>query len=784
MASDLEEPGPGRCDLMWQATDDRGTGPPWARFVAPVGLFVLAVAVRALTWPRVFGDNRVFAVGNDAYYHLRRIVYSVVNFPAVLEFDPYINFPVGAKPIWTPFLDLVISALIRPWWRAPSDGGFGGIEGFAVWVPPVLGGACVVASYALARRQFGFGPALLAGVVLSFLSGHFWYSQLGFIDHHAAVALVTTLLLGAAMSLLRAAAWDRRSEVWRNALWTGVLAGCAILVWPGSLLHLAVLQCGLFVFLLTRAERGEALRCAVWLAALQAAAFVCVTPFSLGNNWPQWGSSSPVVLSNFQPWFFAVIGAVLLAARGLWAVDALGASRARRIAALAIVAGVLLVASAALLPGLQTGAADAWHWLTKQDAFQVQVSESRPLLVTEGVFDVSIAASRLSYFVFLFPLALMVISYKVRGDRERAALWLLFAWGAALFALTLLQRRFFNSLSVVLAITLAVSVGWGHQVLMTRLGRGVGRRAALRLALAAGVVLLMLPSLQTYGTHVNRARATARGESLPLPPNVALTRAIIQTSLWLRAQTPPTVGWLDPSQRPHYGVLAPWYLGHIIKYVARRPTVVDNFGDDVGRANFAWSQQYYLGSEVEALPELDARQVRYVVVHRQQGTALADALKPGALFHSLYTHDGSRFVGDDPEVGEVPALTRHRLIFESRGLPRENRSDSPPIFKVYEVVPGARVVGRAAPGTDVRVALGLRTNQQRRLFYEAGTRADARGRYELRLPYATREGPWFIETDPAYTLTCDGQTRFLALDEQDIQQNRRVHGPTLCAEES
>ncbi len=80
--------------------------------------------------------------------------------------------------------------------------------------------------------------------------------------------------------------------------------------------------------------------------------------------------------------------------------------------------------------------------------------------------------------------------------------------------------------------------------------------------------------------------------------------------------------------------------------------------------------------------------------------------------------------------------------------------------------------------------LGLRTNQQRRLFYEARARADARGRYELRLPYATQKGPWSIETDPTYTLMCDGQTSFLALDEQDIQQGGRVGGPTLCAEEN
>jgi dolichyl-diphosphooligosaccharide--protein glycosyltransferase len=738
--------------------------------------------VRALPWPRVLAESRVFPFGNDAYYHLRRIVYSVVHFPAVLEFDSYINFPIGAKPIWTPFLDLLISALSRPWVREFGDGGLGQIERFAVWVPPVLGGACVLATYALVRRQLGFGPALLSGIVLSLLSGHFWYSQIGFIDHHAAVALVTTLLLGAAMSLLRAAAGGRRGEMWRQALWTGVLAACALLVWPGSLLHLALLECGLFVFLFTREQRGEALVCAAWLASLHAAAFVCVAPFCLGNKWPQWDSLSPVVLSNFQPWFFALIGAALLIARGLWRFGPLGASRARRIASLVVVGVVLLAASAALLPEQRTGAADAWRWFAKQEQFQLQVSESRPLLFNEGRLDLSTATSRLSYFVLCFPLALIVLSLAVRRDRERAALWLLLWWGVGLFAATLLQRRFFNSFSIVLAIALAVSVCGGHRALAARLGRGTGRRAALTLAFAAGLVFLMLPSLQTYGPHLSNARAAARGEKLVVGSKVAVTRAAIQMSLWLRAQTPRTVGWLDPSQRPHYGVLAPWYLGHIIKYVARRPTVVDNFGDDVGRQSFAWSQQYYLSTEAEALPELDARQVRYVVVHRQHKELLSEGPAPKALFHSLYTHDGSRFAGDGPDLGEVPALTRHRLVYESRGIQGENSGDGP-IFKVYEVVPGALVVGRVAPGTDVRVRLGLRTNQKRKVSYEAGVRADTRGRYELRLPYATREGPRSTRTEPAYTFRCDTQTSFLALSEEDIRRGRVVAGPAMCVSE-
>ena len=53
----------------------------WSRAVrrsaAPLGLFLLALAVRALPWRTVFDGDRVLLFGNDAYYHLRRIRYTV-----------------------------------------------------------------------------------------------------------------------------------------------------------------------------------------------------------------------------------------------------------------------------------------------------------------------------------------------------------------------------------------------------------------------------------------------------------------------------------------------------------------------------------------------------------------------------------------------------------------------------------------------------------------------------------------------------------------------------------
>ncbi len=59
---------------------------------APVLLFLLAFAIRCIPAPRLFSES-VPLFGTDAYYHLRRVLFTLENLPSSLTFDRYINFP-------------------------------------------------------------------------------------------------------------------------------------------------------------------------------------------------------------------------------------------------------------------------------------------------------------------------------------------------------------------------------------------------------------------------------------------------------------------------------------------------------------------------------------------------------------------------------------------------------------------------------------------------------------------------------------------------------------------
>jgi dolichyl-diphosphooligosaccharide--protein glycosyltransferase len=756
-----------------------GTRRRWVRIAAPPALFALAFAVRALPFQTVLIEGRPLFFGADVYYHMRRIVYSIVRFPAALGFDPYLNFPDGGRAIWTPFFDWAIAALLHPFWGplTPMQ-----LERIAIWIPPLLGAATVVALYFLAQKHFGTAVAFVAGAVLSVLSAHFWYSQVGFIDHHAAVALATTLVLAAAMGLLARASREplglRPGS--RSAVATGGSMALALLLWPGSLLHVGLVETGLLVFLLRCSRREDAIGFARRLALLHGVAFVLVFPFGAGSTWSQWSRFSPVVLSAFQPWYFAAAALFSAACAACWRHPRAGRTRASRGASALAIGAALLAVSAWLLPGLPYAAGDAWEWFAKRDSFQAHVAESSPLFFAGDQFTLVMAFMRLSIFSLAVPVALCVAYGAVRRHRHRAPVLLFLWWTLGLSIVTVFQKRFFNSASVAISLLLALSVCWAYTKLPSSVIRRAWTRRLAKGVLVLATIFLLLPVLGTYWPYIANQIGGLQDRPVAVSAVTRRQLAVVQMANWLRTHTPETSGWLDPTVRPEYGILAPWTIGHVLEYEARRPTVTDNFGDDIGRKNYLLARRYYQSEEDAAADLLDRLGVRYVV-SQYAPDYLGEDPVPGSMFFTLFRHDGSAFEPASNEHQRPPtrALVRHRMIYESPPL----ANTTPPrdsLYKIFEYVAGARVVGRAAPGERIRATLPVRTNRRRKFSYTAEAVAAGDGHYEFRLPYANSGGPPGVRVGPHYTLECRGETAPVSVDERAVTTGARIEGPELC----
>ena len=728
--------------------------------VVPLLLGLLAFAVRALHWPMVFSGGRVQLAEPDGWYHLRRIAYALRNAPDTLGFDPFLNFPHGGRAIWPPLLDTAAARVLAVF--AGTDNV--AAERIVVWWPPLLGALTVVVFYAWMRRHFGTAPAVIGGIFLSVLSGSSWYARVGVVDHHVAVALGATMLLGAGMELLGSLG----RSAGRTLLWAAVVGAlCAGLlhVWPGALLHVALLYVGLVLFGLAQRERPAAIRFAAVFAGVQALA--CILLLAMG--WPptgHWGAYAPTVLSRFQPLSFAALALVSASCALSWRFTSMGRSRASRSGqALGLAIGVAALLGVAL-PGLAEGVTDAWAWLGRGERFQGSVLESRPLLFPDGDFSTHLASLRLSRFVFLLPAAwLFFVARELRTERRPAFLLLaVYALGLGLAAL--LQARFFNSAAVPVAAFFGLSLAFADAKLVP--GRANGWSKAVVRGMLFGVALWSWwPVAQAYRADLANQLPAFRGEARAATPSARYFQALFETATWLRENTPSAGDAYRPGSDPRFGVLGHWQYGHTLQYVAERPAVVGNFGDDLGGDNYSLSFDYFALTEARAVELLDRLRVRYVVI-RPIDIARGD-LGAGSMIRRLA----------DPNAG---SLARHRLVFE-RPVLLETGEFPRSHFRVFERVEGALVVGRAPPGAVVSARLPYESSTGRVGEFDRQAVANDQGIYFLRLPYATQGGPRAISVRDAWRVRlaeAGPGWQGVEVSEADVISGRSIQGPDLA----
>jgi asparagine N-glycosylation enzyme membrane subunit Stt3 len=756
-----------------------------ARIVIPAALFAWSVGVRAVGAPALLeGKHGAFFFGNDAYYHARRIWYTVVNFPDFLSRDAYSNFPHGAQPIWSPAFDWLAAVVVR---LAAGSADQPAMERLLVWIPPVLGGLTVVVLYLLALRFFSRRVAFAAGLLLSIMPGHFWYSQFGFVDHHVAVALVAICLAAATMSLFARDTGAERlaRDAWLAALGLGLLSGFALLIWPGCLIHVAIVDLALVVHLLASHNSREAMARARLYGLASVVALALIFPWSWGNEWDRWGSLSPLVLSHFQPLWFAAATICFLSLGELWGRRGLPESKLERVLHTALVGGAVAGLFLTLLPVLSGGLEESWAWFAKGESFQASVGESKALFA-DGLRRPQELFTRALFLAPVLLIALVVYAWR-RPREERDGLLFFVAWCLALGAATVMQRRFMNSYSVAWSLLL----GWGicaglsmcRNILRRRAG-GDGFGWVVFATLVLGVIVLF-PVAWSYKPYVGNLIQVMNGQ-----PSLTIfklqRRIVVREGLatWLRSNTPPTAGWLDASQTPQYSLLAPWSGGHVMKYVAHRPVIWDNFGDDVGRENFAAGEGYYRSlSEDEALEHLEGLGVRYVVA-REDHDQRSGPRNRRNMMSRLSRFTGSEAIlggREDDEESQIhlKALKRHRLIYSSVPLVAElGRGE--PLFKVFELVRGARVVGKGPPGERVMARLPLKPALDAKFFYVATADVDEAGRYELVLPYPTEPFSTGVEPlDKAYQIGIGKAKSQLRVPEIAVRQGRKVKGPNF-----
>ncbi|MEN8159594.1 MAG: STT3 domain-containing protein, partial [Myxococcota bacterium] len=246
-----------------------------------LGLLALAFGLRILNVGYVLGAAGVrFPSGRDELYHVRKIVYQVLRFPETLDFDRYVSFPFGAKPVWPPFLDWAIAAGVRALGVA---GDALAVERVIVWWPPLLGAVTVALLAEIGRRRFSLVAGVVAGLVLAVVPAHHVHSQLGQVDHQVVVGFFTVLLLGGAM------AWHAAPSA-GLAVGVGAVMAAGLVSSPGALLPILPVQAATGLWVLAAPGREVASARARTAALAHAAAAALVLPACwLAGGFPDLG---------------------------------------------------------------------------------------------------------------------------------------------------------------------------------------------------------------------------------------------------------------------------------------------------------------------------------------------------------------------------------------------------------------------------------------------------------------------------------------------------------------
>jgi dolichyl-diphosphooligosaccharide--protein glycosyltransferase len=546
----------------------------------------------------------------------------------------------------------------------------------AAWVGPAIALLEAGILGLIAARLYDRRSAFLMVAFWALLPAAIESSRLGNCDHH-----VHEGFLVAAISLVLGRALGKPSIA--LALGAGILMGMGrflttsgflFLIGPAAALPLAVV-------LDRSSETARWIpRLGIWLG-ITSAAISAIGAGAFG----QFSNLGYEQLSSFQPLF------ALAVFSGAVALSGTLAGKRRWLLGLLLPAAILFVLREQLSRG--------WHHLGKSDPLVALVEECKPLSLRYALETFGVP-------LFAFPVAL-VGALKGFRRRDLTLLPAVLTAGPIGFA-AVQQIRFIMPWMGSLAVVVVLGLPKVFEGLS-------GRRAVFgRVLVAIGGLGLI------FGVGLLR----------PLGPFLEVIY-LRPTLNWMRAHTPPASPDPFGSARPDYGVLANFINGNFITLWAERPVVSSNFSQIPWyvAANMRGANALAAPDDEELFRRSTELRARYLVMTPYStimGLPDVDVSKTSArrlfLTGGMRMEDGTgtahfRLVQESPEIGS----SRARGHFA----------------RLFEIVPGALIQGRASPGQPVLAQLSLRNPEGHSLDYRRKVVAGADGRFELRVAYPT-----------------------------------------------
>lgn len=610
---------------------------PWNLIAIWLVASTLAVLACSLNYPAAQLNGEYVPVGNDAFYHARRILDTVRDPGSFYEFDAKIHAPEGSLLTWPWGYDYVLAAIVR---GGLAVGLSDDPMAILIWIPV----AAVLFSVGLLiaiARLLGLSTPLtaLAALCIALSPSTQALHGTGQIDHHYAELI---FILGALAAEL---AWLRKPESARRAVATAVVLGLAPAVQNG----LFILQLPLLVTLFVLWLHGKAPPKRIGLVF--AAALLLA---SLGILLP----SAPFRMLRFEfytlSWFHLYIA--LCSAVTVALLSRLKASR-NGIVILLLISTVLLIPILHELPIAQAFVAGTPEYLQ-------MISEMKSPWDVVGIMGPTAVSNYYSYLIWIMPFTALLCVYKAWQERNTARLlfWITSLMGLALLSLQV-RMHYFGSFALYLPWLV---------LLQQHCERFPGhfRKAVLLGSLA--LLLLYFPPLRH---QLVSPLAVANDISFPE------TRRILGSLAEACAKDPGVV-------------LADTDLGHYIRYYTACSVIADNFL--LTPQHFAKVEEV-TGLFRLTATELQARapQVKYVLLRPAEIRQTAD----GSLNYLFLVREDPR-LASQLLLGPPSEIPASFTLLDQVRLPELNNAPYAKLYRIERAGAQATRLSNTSP-TDV-----------------------------------------------------------------------------------
>jgi len=736
--------------------------------------------LRILPYSKVFQSGQVFLFAQDPHYHLRRLLIALSHQGNLPVYDSYSGFPDGLYCFWS---NLYEYSILWAYYILHYFKGTIQLETLVAFSPVVWGILTLIPFYLLMKVVFEHRVALLSVFLCCLLPGHIYQTLLGRADHYGCDGFFPMYMFYFFIRGLRV-------EDSHKSLAYGLLCGICItlswLTWPGSTIFFGILLVCMGGVLYQSSQEHSLARLYPLFFMILLSCFISLYPVGAGSYFGRQGQIRYDAISWFQLIF---MGASIILLSFIWIYQKTAADtpqHLRPVKIILITITLLLIGLITISPSIHQSLTAGLGWVFKTDPWLTTITEFQPLFISMGVFSDFRALAYFGYMAYLAPVVLLffiVKWYREEGITTSRMIFIIFS--ICFLFLGYNQSRFSHFMAFPVSGLMAIGLYyWAKQII---LGKYLESRYK-------GILSLLIIFLGTY-----YCLRPCFAEIRALPDKYAVIPQEWKETLdWIRNSTPATSYLYSPWNQPEYGILAPWITGHWINYYARRPALANGF--HTNSDNNKKTMEFFLTEDIrEGKAILNQKNIRYVILtdmtpNLQDYARILGQNSRSIVFKTVVNNpQGGTGISFEPTQGYYRLISTRLylndgagLVFASRGCLRlvyeypgfwdvDNEKIS--MIKIYEYLPGARLLITGTPYSTVQIGLPIQTNARRKFNYQVSVTLPASGSTIIYLPYSQTGNDYETKATGSYEIKSGTQKLTLSIDEKSvlIGKNYELH---------